>query len=221
MLRVKLRGYMLHCVAALRFVVCPACVRLSGASNFTQSWSQDFAYQCMSTVGSLCVYFPPSIVSFNVQSPNIVLPQLLRSSILSERGELWVAPTGPARRQTLWSRALEQRPIVNYRTERGTHTRPSGRCWEDFQLSSLFHYRLYQCTQTQHPLWTILINRLLFFLFLATLSHPCIHRRRRLHRLLFIFFSLKICLSFYSPSYSRRQCLSLRNMVVSRWVSQN
>ncbi len=156
-------SYAATCYTALRFVVCPACVRLSGASNFTQSWSQDFAYQCMSTVRSLCVYFPPSIVSFNVQSPNIVLPQLLRSSILSERGELWVAPTGPARRQTLWSRALEQRPIVNYCTERGAHTRPSGRCWEDFQLSSLFHYRLYQCTQ--HPLWTILINRLLFFLF--------------------------------------------------------
>lgn len=128
--------------ASLRFVVCPACLRLSGASNFTQSWSQDFAYQCMSTVGSLCVYFPPSIVSFNVQSPNIVLPQLLRSSILSERGELWVAPTGPARRQTLWSRALEQRPIVNYRTERGTHTRHSGCCWEDFQL---IHFSIIDC----------------------------------------------------------------------------
>lgn len=49
---------------------------------------------------SLCV-IPPSIVSFNVQSPNIVLLQLLRSSILSERGELWVKRTGPARRQTL------------------------------------------------------------------------------------------------------------------------
>lgn len=85
---------------------------------------------------SVCV-FPPSLVSFNVQSPNIVLPQLLRSSILSARGELWVERTGPARRQTLWSRALEQRPIVNYRTEE--QARPSGCYWEDFQQNSLLH----------------------------------------------------------------------------------
>lgn len=91
---------------------------------------------------SLCV-FSPSIVSFNVQNPNIVLPQLQRSSILSERGELWVAPTGPARRQTLWSRALEQRPIMNCRTEE--HTRPSGCYWEDFQL---IHFRIIDCINT-------------------------------------------------------------------------
>lgn len=101
MLRVKLRGYMLHYCAPLRFVVCPSFERLSAASNFKESASDDFAYQCMSTVVSLSVKFAPSTVSFNVQSPNIVLPQLLRSSILSERGELWVERTGPARRQTL------------------------------------------------------------------------------------------------------------------------
>jgi len=60
---------MLH-YESLRFVVCPACVHLSGASNFTQSWSQDFAYQCMSTVGSFSVYFPPRsfLFMFRVQT---------------------------------------------------------------------------------------------------------------------------------------------------------